>query len=109
MADHSGNVYLGRQAELKIMAHASKRTLVTVEKIVDFNIMDHEELGCASLSHLYIDGVALAPNGSWPLNLPGCYDYDRETVLSYAHAAKAQETFDPWLAIYLSVEQKDTN
>ncbi|MBT4205445.1 MAG: CoA-transferase [Gammaproteobacteria bacterium] len=108
MADQAGNVYLGRQAELKIMAHASKKTFVTVEKIVDFNIMDHEELGSASLSHLYVDGIAVASNGSWPLNLPGHYDYDRKTMQSYAHAAKNQETFNSWVDIYLGKELRET-
>jgi len=109
MADQSGNVYLGRQAELKIMAHASNKTLVTVEKIVDFNIMDHEELGSASLSHLYVDGIAIAPNGAWPLNLPGYYEYDREIIQSYAHAAKNQKSFNSWLATHLSGGSKETS
>src|SRR6186997_2671306 len=39
MADRDGNVWIGRQRELVTMAHASEKTIVTVEKIVDDNLL----------------------------------------------------------------------
>ncbi len=97
MADVHGNVYIARQAEMKIMAHAATKTLVTVEEIVDFNILEQPELAAASLSAMYVDGIALVPNGAWPLNLPGYYDYDRKAIKAYALAAKQDDSFRTWL------------
>src|SRR5215213_2203603 len=39
MADRDGNVWIGRQRELKTMAHAAEKTIVTVEKIFDGNLL----------------------------------------------------------------------
>src|SRR4029078_2522188 len=39
MADRLGNVWIGRQRELATMAHAATRTVVTVEKIFDGNLL----------------------------------------------------------------------
>jgi len=100
MADVHGNIYIARQAELKILSHASTKTLVTVEKIVEFNILEQPELAAASVSAMYVDGIALAPNGAWPLNLPGYYDYDREAIKDYALAAKTDGSFETWLDAY---------
>src|SRR5471030_1280586 len=41
-SDRAGNVWIGRQKELATMAHASAKTIVTVEKIID-NDMRSEE------------------------------------------------------------------
>ncbi|MBZ0218427.1 MAG: hypothetical protein K8F25_17855, partial [Fimbriimonadaceae bacterium] len=38
-ADHNGNIWIGRQSELKILAHASRQTFVTVEEVVDEDLM----------------------------------------------------------------------
>src|SRR5262252_6398481 len=40
MADRAGNVWIGRQRELATMAHAGRRTVVTVEKLVAGNLLD---------------------------------------------------------------------
>lgn len=97
MADVYGNVYIARQAELKILSHAATKTFVTVEEIVNFNILEQPELAAATLSAMYVDGIALVPNGAWPLNLPGYYDYDRSSIKAYAMAAKSDNTFKTWL------------
>jgi len=97
MADVYGNVYIARQAELKIISHAATKTLVTVEEIVDFNILEQPELAPAALSAMYVDGIALVPNGAWPLNLPGYYDYDRSSIKAYAVAAENDSSFKTWL------------
>src|SRR5712675_591946 len=39
MADRAGNVWIGRQRELATMAHAATRTVVTVEKIHDGDLL----------------------------------------------------------------------
>ena len=97
LADRAGNLYIARQAELKIMAHAARQTFVTAEAIVDFNILEREELAAASISSLYVTGIAEAPKGSWPLNLPGHYDVDAEALADYARAAATAEDFRAYL------------
>ena len=45
MADREGNVWVGRQRELITMAHASERTIVTVEKLHDGNLLGRQDPG----------------------------------------------------------------
>ena len=97
MADREGNVYISRQAEMKIMAQASRATLVTVETIVEHNLLEDPILAPATLNGFYVDAIAAAPRGAWPLNLPAHYDYDREALAEYARACASAEGFADWL------------
>ncbi len=97
-ADSDGNVFIGRQKELKLLAHAARRTLVTVERIVDFNLMEREEFAAASLHALYVSAIAVAPRGARPSNLPGHYELDAEAMAAYAQVATSAERFAAWLA-----------
>jgi glutaconate CoA-transferase, subunit A len=49
MADADGNVWIGRQRELATLAYASRKTIVTVEKIVDGNLLDDPVLAAGVL------------------------------------------------------------
>ncbi len=98
LADRYGNVYIGRQAELKILAHAARATLVTAETIVDYNILEREELAVACVPSLYVSAIAEAPRGAWPSNLPGHYALDAAAIAEYARAAATPEGFSAWLA-----------
>jgi glutaconate CoA-transferase, subunit A len=97
MADRQGNLYIARQAELKIMAHAARDTFVTAERIVEFNILERDELAAASIASLYVSGIAEAPRGACPLNLPGHYELDAEAVAGYARAAATDAGFNAYL------------
>ena len=97
LADRQGNIYLGRQQELKLLAHASRQTLVTVEKITDIDLLGDSKTAPATLPAFYVAGVAIAVGGAQPLNLPNSYDTDYETIRSYAKAAKSQEGFCDWI------------
>ena len=97
LADVHGNLYIARQAELKIMAHAAHQSFVTAEQIVDFNILERDELAAASISSLYVAGIAEVPRGSWPLNLPGHYELDTEALAAYARAALSDDQFAAYL------------
>src|SRR5262249_55171892 len=70
MADCAGNVWIGRQRELVTIAHASAKTVVTVEKIVDGNLLDDPVFAAGTLPGFYVEAVAVAENGCWPLRLP---------------------------------------
>ncbi len=97
LADRYGNVWIGRHAELKIMAHAARRTLVTCERLHDGNLQQDEALAPATVSDMYIDAVALAPHGAAPYGVTGLYDDDPGRFAAYARMAKTPEGFAAWL------------
>ena len=96
-ADEAGNVWIGRQPELKLMAHAAVETLVTVEDIRPGNMMEDETLAAAAIPAFYITDLAKAPRGAWPLQLPGHYADDRAALREYAAAAKTDDGLQAWL------------
>ena len=67
-----------------VMAHASRRTLVTVERIVDEDFFDREERVAGVLPSLYVDVIAIAEKGAWPLAVDGEYERDDAALASYA-------------------------
>jgi len=103
LADRHGNVWIGRNRELMMVAHAAAATLVTVEEIVDRNLLDDPVLAAATIPDLYVTKIAAAPRGAAPLALAGRYPADAETLMRYAQAAKTEEGFraflDEWLTI----------
>jgi glutaconate CoA-transferase subunit A len=66
-ADREGNVFIGKERELALMAHAAKTTLVTVEEIVDGNLLEDPARGGAVLPSIYVSAIAVAKRGAWPL------------------------------------------
>src|ERR1700685_686939 len=49
MADRAGNVYVGMQRELFAMAHAAQKTVVTVEKLYDGDLLRDPVLAAGTL------------------------------------------------------------
>ena len=96
-ADRHGNVWIGKRRELMVMAHAAKETLVTVEKIVDEDLLADEATAAGTLSTLYVSGIAEAKNGAWPSVLHGVYEADREEIATYAYEAKTVEGFQAFM------------
>jgi glutaconate CoA-transferase subunit A len=105
LADEHGNVWLGKRRELITMAHAAKRTFVTVEKVQSGNFLDDDMMVAGTLTSMYVDGIAEAKGGCWPLDLPGHYDADMDAVRDYAKRAKTQEGFNEWLQANVFAEQ----
>ena len=101
MADRDGNVWIGRQRELATMAHAAARTVVTVEKIVDDNLLDDPVLAAGTLPGFYVDAVAVATNGCWPLGLPDYYGADFAHLGEYARMAATPEGFARYVDEYV--------
>ncbi len=97
MADRLGNVYVGRNRELLIMAHAARKTLVTYERLYDGNLLDNDELAAATLSDLYVDGLAAAPQGARPYGVPGFYDDDVDQFAAYMTMARTEEGLGAYL------------
>ena len=100
-ADRFGNVWVGREKELATVAHAAHCTLVTAEEIVDDDLMASTTTAAGCLSSMYIDAIAVAKNGAWPVGLGDLYDRDTEHLRSYAAAARDDDAFDVYLQRYV--------
>jgi glutaconate CoA-transferase, subunit A len=101
MADRFGNVWIGRQRELVTMAHAAEKTIATVEKIHDGNLLDDPMLAAGTLPGFYIENVVVAERGAWPLGLPDYYTADAEHLAEYAQMAATTEGFANYLSKYV--------
>jgi glutaconate CoA-transferase subunit A len=97
LADRDGNVFIGRDRELMLMAHASARTLVTVEHIRDESLLDDPYRSGATIPALYISGMAEARRGAAPLGLFGHYGPDEAHLKTYAELARSDEGFTEYL------------
>lgn len=96
-ADRNGNVYVGTQRELTVLAHAAKTALVTVEEFVDDDLMANEQSAAAMIPGIYISAVAKAPHGCWPLGFLDMYAEDAPHLAEYAVLARSDEGFASYL------------
>jgi glutaconate CoA-transferase subunit A len=101
LADRYGNVFVGRERELLIMAHAAHRTLATVEEITEENLLEDQARAGAVIPSIYVEKVALAPRGAWPVGLADCYPQDEAELARYASAARTAEGFSGYLDSWL--------
>ncbi len=101
MADRYGNVWIGRQRELATMAHAAVKTIATVEKIHEGNLLDDPVLASGTLPGFYVESVAVAERGAWPLGLPDHYPLDPAHLAEYARMAASAEGFADYLDRYV--------
>jgi glutaconate CoA-transferase, subunit A len=97
MADRAGNIWIGRQRELATMAHAAASTLVTVEKIIDSDLFDDPMLAAGTLPGFYVEAIAVAENGCWPLGLADHYEADLAHLGEYARLAASEDGFARYL------------
>ena len=101
MADEAGNVWVGRRRELATIAHASRRVLVTVERIVPGNLLEDERLAPGTISATYIESVAVAEHGAWPIALLDEYEADPAHIAAYAKAARTEAGFRAYLDAFV--------
>jgi len=101
MADRDGNVFIGTQRELFTMAHAAHKTVVTVEKIHDGDLLRDPLLAAGTLAGFYVEAVAVAPRGAWPLPLPDHYGIDAAHMAEYAKLAATPDGFAQYLDRYV--------
>ena len=97
MADRHANVWIGKARELMTMAHAAKNTLITVEEIVYFDLMQNELYAPATIPAHYIRSCCVAENGAWPLPLPERYKADADELARYVSLARTEQGFDSYL------------
>jgi glutaconate CoA-transferase subunit A len=100
-ADRDGNIYVGRRRELATLAHAAKRSVVTVERIVDGNLLEDEKLAPGTINGLYIEHIAVAERGAWPIGLLDDYALDAAHFAEYARMARTEDGFRSYLDRYV--------
>jgi glutaconate CoA-transferase subunit A len=94
-ADREGNVQLwGIVGVQKETVLASKRSIVTVEEIVD----ELEPVpGAIVLPHWVVSYVAEAPRGAHPSYAQGYYDRDNDAYRAWDPIARDRDKFQQWL------------
>jgi len=101
LADRHGNVFIGRQRDLLVMAQASLETLVTVESVTDEDLMADPARSPGVIPAIYITGMAVEARGAQPLKFLEAYPADEVALASYARMARTNEGFDSWLGDWL--------
>src|SRR6202453_3286437 len=101
MADRAGNVFIGTQRELVTMAHAAHKTVVTVEKLHDGDLLRDPLLAAGTLPGFYVESIAVEPRGALPLPLPDHYGIDAAHMAEYARLAATPEGFADYLQRYV--------
>jgi glutaconate CoA-transferase subunit A len=104
LCDTGGNVWVGNKRELVIMAHAATTSLVTVEETFDGDLVADERYAAGTIAAIYIDAVAQAAKGSWPLGLAGRYGHDAEHLKHYAATARTDAGFERYLEKFVLSE-----
>ena len=102
LADRDGNVWIGIRRELMLMAHAAKRTLVSVERFTDDNLLADPVRAAGVIPGLYVSAIAVAEKGANPTGLFGEYAADTDTVAGYRSAATSDAACVEWLQEYAS-------
>lgn len=94
-ADRRGNVLLwGIIGVQKEAALAAKRTIVTVEEIVDS--LDAPPNACI-LPHWALSAVCVEPGGAFPSYAQGYYDRDNRFYPAWDKIARDRDTFLAWM------------
>ena len=96
-ADRAGNVWIGVRRELMTMAHAARTTLVTVEEVVDGDLLADDVSAAGTIPALYLTAIAEAREGAWPVGLRGAYAPDLEHLRLYAEMAASEAGFERYL------------
>jgi glutaconate CoA-transferase subunit A len=97
-ADRFGNVWIGPRRELMTMAHAARETLVTVEEIVEGDLLADDKSAAGTISALYIAAIAEARSGAWPLAFHDAYPADAAELADYVRLARTERGFAEYLA-----------
>ena len=102
-ADRQGNVFLGRDRDGLLLAHASRKALVTVEALVDGDLLRDPRRNGATLPELYVSALAAAPRGAAPLSFAGRYRQQAAFLERYARHAVSDSGFRKVLDELLSM------
>jgi len=94
-ADRAGNVQLwGIAGVQKETVLASKRSIVTVEEIVD--VLEPRP-GAVVLPSWVVDAVACVPGGARPSYAHGYYERDNDFYVAWDAISRDRDTFTDWM------------
>lgn len=95
-ADRSGNVQMwGITGVQKEAVLAARRSLVTVEEVVDeFDVRP----GAVIIPSMAVTAVAVVPRGAWPSYAQGYYERDNEAYRAWDDVSRDRATFSSWLS-----------
>jgi glutaconate CoA-transferase subunit A len=98
-ADRHGNVQLwGITGVQKEVVLAARRSIVTVEEIVDrFEVRP----GAVVLPSWVIDAVACVPRGAHPSYAHGYYERDNEFYVAWDAISRDRDTFTAWMRAHV--------
>jgi glutaconate CoA-transferase subunit A len=94
-ADAEGNVWIGRDRDRLLAAHAANRVLVTVDRVVLGCFFDDEVLAAGVIPASCIEALAVVPGAGLPLTADGRLDLAE--VQRYQRAAQDDAAFDDYL------------
>ena len=95
MADAEGNVWIGRDRDRLLAAHAASRVLVSVDRVVPGCFFDDDHVAAGVIPASCIDALAIVPGAGLPLTLDGRLDLAE--VRRYQRAAQHDAAFDDYL------------
>jgi glutaconate CoA-transferase subunit A len=98
-ADRYGNVSCGFEAEVVMLAEASKHVIVTAERIVDQ--LTNKEAKGAFIPSIHVDTVAHAPFGAHPAGCFGLYGPDKIHMREYVMASQDDASFGAYLQTHV--------
>ena len=96
-ADRFGNVFLGRDRDGLLLAHAARTSFVTVENILEGNLLDDPDRAGSVIPAMYIEGIAHVPQGSWPLPFGDIAPGSDEWMQRYVGQARDPQGFTQWI------------
>jgi len=101
-ADPQGNARItGTRFEDVLMVQASRRVILTAERIVDGASFEAAPESVA-IAGFMVDAVVEAPRGAWPFSCAGLYDYDAAYLSAYVAASREEVTLRRFVAEHLS-------
>jgi glutaconate CoA-transferase, subunit A len=95
LADAEGNVWIGRDRDRLLAAHAANRVLVTVDRVLPGCFFDDELRAAGVIPASCIDAIAVVPGAGLPLTADGLLDLAE--VRRYQCAAQDDATFEDYL------------
>ena len=93
--DAEGNVWIGRDRDRLLAAHAAGTVLVTVDEQVPGSFFDDEHTAAGVLPAHYVSAMSLVPGGCRPMRPDGSVDLD--AVRRYQRAAQGDASFDAYV------------
>jgi glutaconate CoA-transferase subunit A len=98
-ADAEGNVWVGRDRDRVLAAHAAGTVLVTVEEVVPGSFFDDEAMSAGVIPAVCVSAIAVVPGGCWPMDVRGGIDV--AAVRTYQQAARSDEGFAAWVQAHV--------